>query len=47
MGIIDLTKTLLLTFCPYAYLSGIKQPTEQIDATAFTIGNVKLLQSIS
>jgi hypothetical protein len=47
LGIIDLIKVLLLYYCPYGYLSGVKQSTEQIDVTVFTIGNVRLLQSVS
>jgi|LauGreDrversion4_2_1035121.scaffolds.fasta_scaffold37393_5 hypothetical protein len=47
MGLVDVLKTILLNYCPYAYLSPIKQATDQIDATEFTIGNVKLLQSVS
>lgn len=47
LGIIENLKVLLLNYCPYAYLSGLKQPKDQVDVTSYTIGNVKLLQSVS
>lgn len=47
LGLIDLLKVLLLNYCPYGYLSGVKQSTEQIDAGMLSIGNVNLLKSIS
>ena len=47
MGLIEVVKTVLLNYCPYAYLSPVRQPSDHIDATELTIGNVKLLQSLS
>ena len=47
LGVLELIKTLLLNYCPYGYLSPVKQSYEQIDVTNLTIGNVNMLKSLS